>query len=210
MIPWIALTAVSLSLLLVAEHRDHAVGKILTKPVASIGFVGLGLHAGAMQSFVGHVMLVALLLCLLGDLLLIGKSRPMFLSGLVAFLLGHVGYVVAFWLLGVELPWLAGGALLVVLTGVPILRWLWPHVSGGMKGPVAAYVGVISVMVAMAMGAFGAGASWLVPVGALLFYVSDICVARNRFVAEGSINRFVGLPLYYGGQILLAASIASM
>jgi len=31
-------------------------------------------------------------------------------------------------------------------------------------------------------------------------------VARDRFVAQGFINRAWGLPMYYGGQLLLAYS----
>ena len=42
--------------------------------------------------------------------------------------------------------------------------------------------------------------------GAVLFYLSDIMVARDRFVAPGFANRLVGLPLYFGGQLLLAWS----
>lgn len=209
MTPWIALTLVALALLLLAEVREHTLGKWLSKPVASVGFVGLGVEAGALTSFPGHVMLVALVLCLLGDLLLIGKSKGAFLAGLVAFLLGHVGYVVVFVLLGLSGPSTGLGALLVVLVGLPVLRWLWPHVKGPMRGPVAAYIAIISAMVACSMGAWGAGASWIVPVGAVLFYLSDICVARNRFVAPGSINRLIGLPLYYAGQLVLAGSIST-
>jgi len=40
-----------------------------------------------------------------------------------------------------------------------------------------------------------------------LFYVSDIFVARQRFVARQHINRLVGLPLYYAGQFMIAFSI---
>jgi uncharacterized membrane protein YhhN len=44
-------------------------------------------------------------------------------------------------------------------------------------------------------------------VGALLFYVSDLAVARNRFVAPGFANRAWGLPAYYAGQMLLASTL---
>jgi hypothetical protein len=43
--------------------------------------------------------------------------------------------------------------------------------------------------------------------GALLFYLSDLFVARDRFIKNESLNRFVGLPMYYGGQFLLAFSV---
>ena len=44
------------------------------------------------------------------------------------------------------------------------------------------------------------------PEGDLAFYLSDLGVARQRFVSPGLINRFVGLPLYYGAQLLFAFS----
>jgi hypothetical protein len=45
-------------------------------------------------------------------------------------------------------------------------------------------------------------------VGALTFTASDVLVARNRFMRREFVNRAVGLPLYYGGQLLLAATPA--
>jgi hypothetical protein len=44
-------------------------------------------------------------------------------------------------------------------------------------------------------------------VGALGFYVSDVFVARQRFLKSEIVNRLIGLPLYYGGQFLLAFSV---
>ncbi len=43
----------------------------------------------------------------------------------------------------------------------------------------------------------------------MLFYLSDLFVARERFVTSAFVNRLVGLPLYYGGQVLLALSVAT-
>lgn len=43
--------------------------------------------------------------------------------------------------------------------------------------------------------------------GALLFYLSDIFVARDRFLKTSFLNRLVGLPIYYAGQFLLAFSV---
>jgi hypothetical protein len=44
-------------------------------------------------------------------------------------------------------------------------------------------------------------------IGAVAFYVSDLAVARQRFVRQQVLNRLWGLPLYYGAQLLLASSI---
>jgi uncharacterized membrane protein YhhN len=50
----------------------------------------------------------------------------------------------------------------------------------------------------------------LVFIGALFFYISDLCVARHRFVQPAFENRLVGLSFYYAGQFMLALSIGSV
>jgi uncharacterized membrane protein YhhN len=79
-------------------------------------------------------------------------------------------------------------------------RWLLGKVEGGLRGPVVAYIAVITVMVAASI----ATKKPLVAAGAFAFYLSDLSVARDRFVSPGFVNRLWGLPLYYGAQILMA------
>ena len=109
---------------------------------------------------------------------------------------------------GYALLALAVAALLGLGVVAVSLRWLWGHLGPTMRGPVVAYVIVISVMTVLAAGATGAGASALVLPGALAFVVSDLAVARQRFVHATFANKLWGLPLYYGGVSLLAASVA--
>jgi uncharacterized membrane protein YhhN len=206
--PWVGLTVVALGALLLAEVRQHRVGLWVSKPLASLGFLGVAWAGGALESSYGTAVGVGLVLCWWGDVLLIRKERRWFLAGLVAFLAGHVAYGVAFALAGLDPRGIAAGGLFVGVSAVPILRWLWPNVQGAMRGPVGAYVAVISGMVALACGASVAGGPLIALVGALLFYASDLFVARQRFVRAGSVNRLIGLPLYYGGQLLMAASVA--
>lgn len=74
--------------------------------------------------------------------------------------------------------------------------------------PVITYLVVIGVMVAVAMGAaFGAG-MWAVGVGGVMYAVSDLSVARRRFIASRFIEQLWGLPLYFGAQFLLASTVA--
>ncbi len=176
------------------------------KMLASTGFIAVALSVGALSDPYGGIVLVALALSWLGDLLLTFASRRAFLGGLVAFLLGHVAYSVAFGSLGVDPVAGAVAAVTVAIIAVFVWRWLAPHV-GSMAAPVVAYVVVISVMVVLAFGSFGNGSTWLIPVGATLFFVSDLFVARNQFVAPATANRVWGLPLYYLAQILLALSV---
>ena len=57
---------------------------------------------------------------------------------------------------------------------------------------------------------WGSGDDPIRLVAALLFYLSDLAVARERFVAPGRTNRLWGLPTYYVAQILFALSIGSL
>ena len=99
---------------------------------------------------------------------------------------------------------------LLIFSGT-VYFWLKPHL-GTMKGPVLAYIIVITLMLSGAwsiLGEFdlaGLGRSFIFS-GAAFFYVSDLFVARDRFVKKAPINRFLGLPLYYTGQFLLAFSV---
>jgi uncharacterized membrane protein YhhN len=116
----------------------------------------------------------------------------------------------------------------LLLPATLVGRWLWPHLGADVRGPVVAYIAVITAMVAAAAGAV-AGAlngpsilvvaahtsgtpfpGWLWPTAvmtaAVAFYLSDVSVARDRFVAPGFGNRIWGLPLYYAAQLLFALS----
>lgn len=196
--------------LLVAEARRSAPLRAVAKTGASGAFLLFAWTAGVLDAGpAGIAVMVALVLSAIGDLALLGSARGPFLAGLVAFLLAHVGYVVAFALLGVA-PLATGGALVVVAAaGALVWRWLGPHV-GRMRGPVLAYMTVIGVMVAMAAGHLGADpgprAAGLLA-SAVLFYLSDLCVARQRFVAKDVRNRYVGLPLYYAAQLGFVAFV---
>jgi uncharacterized membrane protein YhhN len=195
----VAATALLVALHLLAEARGLSMLRALAKVGASLGFVGLALALGGAGTPFGQRVLAALLLSLLGDALLLSAARPMFLAGLVAFLLAHVAYVAAFLGAGVLPLW----PLPLLALGVGLtLRWLWPHL-GSMKGPVVAYCLVIAAMVAAAMGVPSAA----VHAGAVLFFLSDLLVARDRFAAPGFANRAAGLPLYYAAQLLLAGAV---
>ncbi len=201
------LTTVALVPLLWGEVRGPAWLRQVAKPLASLGFIGVAVGMGAAATPVGQATLVALVLCMVGDICLLGTARAPFLAGLVAFLLGHLGYALAAVLLGVSAGAVALALPPLLVFGALVLRWLWPHLPAKMKGPVLAYIGVILSMAATAVGATAAGGGPGIAVGAVLFVISDLFVARNRFVAPGPTNRLVGLPLYYGAQLVLAATL---
>jgi len=193
------------AVLLVRAEATGSPDVRLFKMAASTSFVAIALSVGGLGNAYGRIVLVALVFSWVGDLLLTFTSRPAFVGGLVTFLLGHVAYSVAFGVLGVNAAIATAAAIVMSIVGFLVWRWLGPH-AGDMTSPVVAYIVVITVMVGMAFAAFGAGATVIIPIGAVLFYASDIAVARNQFVAPGVVNRMWGLPLYYLAQVLLAST----
>ncbi len=205
---WGALaTAVGLGGLLAAE-RTRSPGRFLAKPLASAGFIAVAVAAGALDTGFGRWMVAALVLSALGDVFLLGSSEATFLGGLGSFLTAHLVYGIAFLVRGVAAP----GLLAIVPFAVfarQVLRWLSPHLSDRMRGPVVAYAVVISIMGVLAAGTAADSWDWRIPAGAIMFVISDLAVARDNFVAPGFSNRLWGLPLYYGGQLLLAWAAGS-
>ena len=179
--------------------------EVISKTAASVTFVALGWVRWSAGDTVGGWLLAGLALCALGDVLLLGKRT--FDQGLLAFLLGHVLYILGFCAALPVSAWPLAAAVPLVGAAVAAIRWLWPHL-GHRRFTVAAYIVVISMMV---WGGFSTwwrqGLPWTAAVGALLFYLSDLAVARHRFVDPAFINRAIGLPLYYVGQLLIALTI---
>lgn len=201
---WLAM-AVCVALLLYAVHGEHRRLEWLAKPAASATFIVTGVLAGGLDSSFGRIILVGLLLAAGGDVLLIPRGKATFLAGLLSFLAGHVAYAVAFALRGLHAGTLLVAVVAVTAVGAVVLRWLWPHVEAKMRVPVLAYVVVISAMVALAAGTATQTDAWLLLAGALAFYLSDLSVARDRFVERAFVNRLWGLPLYFFAQMLLAS-----
>ena len=200
--------AVGLALEFVADVRGRRGILHIGKPLASTAFLALASHLDALATGYGQALFAGLLLSWFGDMFLIPKgAKHWFLAGLVSFLLGHVAYVVAFIRYGGDTDVLLLAAGCTVIPAAIVLRWLWPTLASKMKVPVVAYVLVISGMLASASMAFAFVYRWEILVGAVLFYLSDLFVARHRFVREERINRIIGLPLYYAGQFILALSL---
>jgi len=199
-----------LVVLLYFEKTGLPFGRIVTKSLLSLLFViTVFLQSGANEAFTQYLK-IGLILCLGGDVFLALSGLKWFRAGLVAFLLGHGLYILAFNFLIPFNGWFSPGDFLILAISLGACRWLWPHL-GAMKLPVLAYVAVITLMV------FGAWAVFerpdlpmtgkaLIFWGAILFYLSDLLVARDQFIRKAFPNRLIGLPLYYTGQFLLAFS----
>jgi uncharacterized membrane protein YhhN len=202
-----------------AEYLHLRRVRVIAKLTASAAFVAVGVVAAGLGSRddVGRLVLAGLALGALGDACLLVDDRRWFLAGLAVFLAGHVAYVVGMAAITPAATWLAAAgawAALPALTGAIVLAWLWPRL-GRMRGPVIGYVITICVMVIAAI-AVARGAAIPAPnrlrlmLGASLFFVSDLSVARDRFVAREFANKLCGLPAYYAGQLFIAWTLAGL
>lgn len=209
--------------LVVAEWRGIARLRIAAKLAASAAFVAVGVGAlaawphpdDAGRAQLAHAVVTGLVLGALGDACLLARGKRWFLAGLVAFLLGHLAYVAGIAMVEPAELWPRdAGALaaLPIVVGLAALAALWPKL-GALRLPVIGYVVTITVMVVAAI-ACTRGAALPDPArgrlmaGAALFFVSDLSVARDRFVAHTFANKLWGLPAYYAGQLLFAWTLA--
>jgi alkenylglycerophosphocholine/alkenylglycerophosphoethanolamine hydrolase len=160
--------------------------------------------------------------CLLGDVFLI-VPRNLFIFGLLAFLIGHIFYILG--LNGIppltnlsELvklvvlgKWLA---IISIIVLVAYLIWYYPKLASGLKAreknslkvPVLIYSLVISLMVYSAlMTWYRAGwpstAVIFVSLGALLFFASDSMLAWDRFLKPINHARLRVMVTYHLGQV---------
>ena len=182
------------------------ISTLLVIGVAALSFLAPGARAGYTVG-----VLAGLVLSLGGDVALMFPSAQAFQGGLVLFLLAHVAYAVTFTLfVGFHLADLIAGGVLLILAAV-VYVYLAPGL-GRMKGPVLLYILVISLMVNRAVSAFYSPAfstiqAWLMATGAVLFWVSDLMLAVNRFRRPFRLHP-TGLAFYYSGQLLIALSPA--
>jgi uncharacterized membrane protein YhhN len=182
---------------------------VLVKPLPVIAALLWAARAGPLPSARYRGLFLAGLACgICGDVLL--EFPGLFLPGLVAFLLGHLCYAVAFFSAGgrPRPGSLAGPLLFAAAAVIPLLPNL-----GALQLPVLCYVGAIAVMAGLAVDRFRlrrTDAAARAAVGAGLFLVSDAALAWARFGGAPLPKWATGLLVlgtYYAAQGLLASSV---
>ena len=173
--------------------------------VASVLFVLAGIAGRAWKHEFGHFLLLALVLCCVGDL----AGPHDFTHGTLAFLGAHLALIAAFLVQGIEwrrlispLPLVAG------VTWIGLARWILPHVPPSQYWLVCSYMSVLFVMVILSSVTRLLRGRALLMCGTFLFFISDIFVARWKFVDSSAINAFFCYPLYYISCAMLALSIS--
>jgi uncharacterized membrane protein YhhN len=189
-----------------AVHSGHRRLRWLTKPGCMIALIASAAAMDPVDESARTALLVALALSTLGDVFLLGDRSNLFVAGLASFLLAHVAYVAGFWLEGVDAAGVVAGILLgVVLVGTVGARVAAAAKAGpepGLAGPVRAYVVVIALMVASAVGT---GDLWAIA-GAALFAISDSLIAWERFIRTRPWADLAIIVTYHLAQLLLVIS----
>jgi uncharacterized membrane protein YhhN len=183
-------------------HRVEALLKPLTLVALLVAAV-----VGDVAHEVRPWLVAGLALGLVGDVALL-RSRGdepdgPFLTGLCAFLLGHVAYVAAFLRHGVHRLDLVAGALVVVgIAGLALPAVLRGALAKGGR-ELTVVVGIYALLLGvMAVTATGTSAI-ATGIGGVLFLVSDSLLARARFAGRAFGGEVAVMVTYHAGQALI-------
>lgn len=142
-------------------------------------------------------------------------SKNLFLAGLISFLIGHINYIIYFLkeikqsnktVIMKQQPYWMLPFLLYIFA---LLSLLFPSLSV-MKIPVTVYSTVILMMAITAFNRknIANGLSFkLTFIGAVLFVVSDSCIAINVFYQHYSFAGIVIMTTYLAAQLLIVKGI---
>jgi uncharacterized membrane protein YhhN len=207
-VAWLFLGAAALAAVgdWVAVQTGKKNVEYVCKPLTIILLMGVAATVDVDDGVVRGWFVAALALSMLGDVWLM-LPRDLFVPGLVSFLLAHIAFIVGLWLDGVSFLGLALGvtfaALAAIFVGGRVLRGVRAGDDPAMAVPVAAYMGVISLMVASAVGT----EEPLAIGGAALFFCSDALIAWERFVRPRRWHRLAIIVTYHLAQAGLTLSL---
>lgn len=161
------------------------------------------------------ITIAALVLAWAGDLVLLKEGEQYFIIGLVLFLLMHLLYIIYFFrvhnLFPVKQTIIIGLPVgLVVLYDILLMRQLLQDSHANtLKGPLFAYMTVLSVMLVAACNILASKKSkslayqYFIP-GAILFIASDSLLGMNKFIwAEQVVGIAVILTYGYAQQLIV-------
>jgi uncharacterized membrane protein YhhN len=204
--PWLAGAAVSGVLAIVASQDGHWMLLALAKPLTTILLIALAWQ----RAGVGRrrsAILAGLVLSLFGDIALLWPQQG-FLPGLVAFLLAHLAYLVAFTTHTRFASRLLPFAIYALLAALA-LSVLWSGVPEALRVPVIAYVVCLASMAAQAACAAMAegGLARRAAIGGAFFMLSDTLLAFNKFAAPFALAPLAVLSTYWVAQAFIATSL---
>lgn len=204
--PWLAAAAFTGLMAVAASVDGQWTLLAVAKPLTTMLLIALAWRRGG-EPRRRRAILAGLALSLLGDIALLWPQQG-FLPGLVAFLLAHLAYLVAFtvstrfaarWWPLAAYAVLAAAALLV----------LWPGVPQLLRLPVIAYVACLASMAAQAAcwALAEVGLARRAAIGGALFLASDTLLAFNKFAQPFALAPLAVLSTYWVAQAFIALSL---
>lgn len=179
------------------------VGSCVVKAIPALAVACAVLLARGLARRERQALLLGALGCAVGDVVLDLDRERLFVPGLAAFLMGHLGFLAFLWMRRVPRsrawPWL----LPVLLVSGVMLALLLPRL-GSLLLPVLIYLAVISAMAGLAMLADVRVAA---AVGAFVFLLSDALLALAKFVLDGWPSPLATIPVYFLGLFLLGFGV---
>ena len=179
------------------------------KPLATLCVIAWAALGRSDDALVRRWILVGLAFSLVGDVALLWPVQG-FLAGLVAFLLGHLSYLVA---LTRRTRFLASPPAFGVwaIVAASVLAGLWAGVPTELRAPVLIYVCALAAMAAQATSVWLArrgqadAVRWrTVAIGGALFVLSDAILATDKFVGGVPMPTLWNLSIYWVAQWFIA------
>jgi uncharacterized membrane protein YhhN len=180
---------------------------LIFKPLTLILIVVIATIFPATDSYYKIFIILGLLFSLLGDTFLI-YSEQHFKKGLIAFLIGHICYIIAFTVSG-GIHFTFWIFVPIIIAGMLYLRSIIPY-SGKMKIPIIIYIIIVVIMGWVAMERLNyvpTLSSIFSAIGAVLFMISDAVLAMNKFRKPFVSAELIILTTYFTAQWLLAVSV---
>jgi uncharacterized membrane protein YhhN len=203
------LAVISASIHIRAEYHGPHLHIHIFKPLTMVFILLIASLGQAMPLY--KCMIIAGLICsMAGDAFLM-PPWDRFVAGLVAFLIAHLFYIVAF-TSGIGLGGSGWVLIPFVIYGIVIYSILSSGL-GKLKLPVIAYIIVILVMAWQAWERWiqtDQNGALLAFVGAVLFVISDTILAINRFRGQFKLARVLNLMTYFAAQWLIAGSAGAI
>ena len=181
--------------------------QVIFKPLAMLIIISIAILYTAIDFNYKIFIIAGLLLSLVGDMFLIFPEKH-FTKGLIAFLLGHIFYIVAF-VVSAGFHYTEWIYLPIVIISIVYLKTILSH-TGKKTLPVIIDVILIAMMGWMALErlyylqTLGA---LLAATGACLFMISDSVLAINKFKKSFHKAELIILSTYYSAQWLLTLSV---
>lgn len=164
-------------------------------------------------------LLGALIFSWIGDVVLMFQSlNPLFfIGGLIAFLIGHIIYIILFnrekrQILNKNSRFLRIGTLSIMIYLIVMLSLLLPHLDA-MRLPVTVYALTISLMLWTAVIGYTEWESpanaWILT-GAILFVASDSILAFNKFYQPVWLASFFIMVTYLAAQYAIVVGVLKL